>query len=66
MQFDLASFLLGFVPGVLAAGAYAYTHAQKLNAIAADVKGAVAGITTFSTAAAQEVDRVVVAAKNKL
>jgi hypothetical protein len=52
---DLLSVGVGFVPGAVAAGAYAFTHNAKLTAIAAKVDTAVAGVSAVSTAAAAAV-----------
>lgn len=60
---DLVSVGVGFIPGALAAGAYAFTHNSKLNAIATDVKSAVAGVSAVSSTAAAAVTQVVAAAK---
>jgi hypothetical protein len=63
MSLDLVSVAIGFVPGALAAGAYAFTHNSKLASIANDVKSVAAGVSTVSTTAAAAVSSVVNAAK---
>lgn len=63
MTLDLVSIAIGFVPGALAAGAYAFTHNGKLTQLATDAQAIKAGISTVSTTAANAVNSVVNAAK---
>lgn len=60
---DLVSIGVGFVPGALAAGAYAFTHNAKLAALATDVAAVKAGVSSVSSTAAAAVSSVVAAAK---
>lgn len=55
---DLLSVGVGFVPGAIGAGFYAFKHQSTLTAAAADVAAIKAGVSTLSSAAAQAVAAV--------